>query len=437
MNNDRRDGYGEYFGSFSSASGPRNLTSDMWAPISSDNNYIANTGAVPRDSAAQGTAKTQSTERPKKAETPAPESPYEKKKKSVKKPKTAKKEKATAKPQQSSTDVKSDKESGKKAGSKATAPGTRKKEDNKRKKQKNIQKLRKDKARYASLIKNGKSIDEARRIMSERKVRKRKLSTLLSVLTAFVFAFCICFVYCYYEGAPIKTIVVKGDNVYTQEEIVSAAEVLPGQSMLTVREDEVNRRVLSKLPFVSGISLNYVFPEILEMDVVSTREHFIIKNGNKYVCVDKNGKIVSVKKKKVEKDQFLVIGPEFENAELGAKFEPLQSKIGEDLSEDEKLRLTEKNDFEMKRYNTMLEVSALCEKYGVITGGKLDLSDMTNIRLDYESRVRIYLGDAKNLELKIENASSIITQQVKKDQTGYVDVSYDVRNYFLAGSMDR
>lgn len=440
------NGSGGYFGSFSSGGGPRNLTSDMWAPIiSADNNYIANTSPAPKSANSQNKAPSENTSANKKTEQTRESKASQKRDTSQKKKKNGKRFEKKSKSQPSvktqdtiSQAVPKERDTQKGTDRKITIPLSEKDKQRIIKlRKKQAKKRLRDKDRYSSLIKSGKSIDEARRIMSKRKVAKRKFGTFLSVLCAFIFASCICWTYCYFEGAPIKDINIKGDEVYTREEIISAVGVLPGQSMLTVREDDVNEKVHSKLPFISSISLNYIFPETLEMEIISTRERFIIKNGNKYICVDKNGKIVSLKKKKVEKEQFLIIGPTFENPEIGAKFQPLQVEITDGMSDDEKAKFEKKNDFEVAKYNAMMEISALCEKYGVITNGKIDLSDLSDIKIDYQSRVRIYLGDLKNMEIKIKTASDIITQQVGKEQTGYVDVSYDVRNFFLPGTMER
>ena len=75
-----------------------------------------------------------------------------------------------------------------------------------------------------------------------------------------------------------------------------------------VKTDMDYVRASASLPFVSRIDVDYKLPDVLALNVVSTKEQLILKCDRKYICIDSEGKVVSDKKKKLAEGQFLVQG---------------------------------------------------------------------------------------------------------------------------------
>jgi hypothetical protein len=253
-------------------------------------------------------------------------------------------------------------------------------------------------------------------IINRRKIRSRKIRTLSSVGFFLVFALCFLISFSYFRGAEIKEIEFGGDEVYSQTEILEAGNIAVGQNMLTVNEKKLNRDITKSLPFVSRIDVDYKLPDVLALNVVSTKEQLILKCDRKYICIDSEGKVVSDKKKKLAEGQFLVQGMLEQEYIVGEPFE---------VSEENK-----------ERYNIACEFAKAAEMADTLNYGVLDLKDTDNIIFTYRSKVRIYFGDSSNLSGKLESAIGIFNGSDVGDKTGYINLKYDIGAYFMEGTME-
>ncbi len=412
LSDKRNDAFSGYS---SSGFKPKNITSDMWEPITTAGNYTAYTPPKQEFKSSQQTKRT-SREEPnthrsgrvqseRKAE--APKTKREKDKPSHKTP-------PTDRPISSGRAA----DSGKNKTNKKPKPKTKNKAEAPSKRSVNLAAKQREKTNkeFLRLVKGGKSTDEARAIITKRKIRKRKMKTLFSVIFLFFFASVFVLSYTYFEGAPVKNIVVSGDEVYTDSEILDAAKLSEGINMLTVREKAVNESVIKILPFISAIGVKYDLPDTLELNIISTTERFIIKNAGSYVCVDKTGKVVSEKKKKLSDGQFMVEGMKEQAYTLGEMFVPDEANA--------------------QKFSVLKELASAVENNEIINSGVIDIENINDITLTYKSRLRIYLGDSKNLSSKLKQAEDVLKSNGAEEKTGYVNVKYDIGAYFMQGSMD-
>ena len=400
---------------------PKNLTSDMWEPITTNNNFSAYTPERHAQQKAQPPAKST---RQKGAErvtsSPAKETASKKRTPSSqgKKPLQTQK-KAKAKPNKNISDkiktmgrerpISSGRVPDRKK-SKANKKAMSERQLNFREKQR-----RKINLEYVRLIKRGKTADEARVILTKRKIRLRRIKTFGTVAMFFTFALSFLMTYSYYQGAEISDIVITGDEVYSETEILEAAQLSTGMNMLTVREKQVNNDVTKVLPFISEIGVDYRLPDVLALEIISTKESLILKCSKKYICVDINGKVVDDKKKKLSEGQFLVQGLEEQEYTVGEVFAA--------------------SEINAERYDIARRFAKATAKAETLNYGLLDLTDLKDITFTYHSKIRLYLGDGDNLESKIAKAIEIMESADVGDKAGYINLKYDVGAYFMEGSM--
>ena len=413
--------------------GVKNITSDMWAPITTNNNFSAYTPERPvepknsqgatrqsevRKTAGQPADRMAADRRPsqKKAQRPVAKKKTSAEKKSSKikfdiKPKQKTKAKATGKSAVKQNNQDRPISSGRvpdKNKKKPKAPSKR--ELNLREKRR----LKINKA-YVKLIRSGKTADQARVILNRRKIRVKRIKTFGTVAFFFLFAFSFLLSYSYYQGAEIKEILVDGDLVYPEYEILEAAKLEPGMNMLTIREKKVNSNVTTALPFISQIGIDYRLPDTLALNVVSTKEQLILKCEKKYICVDKTGKVVSDKKKKLTEGTFLVHGLKEQEYTVGTLF-----VVSEENAE---------------RYKIACAFAKATEEAGTLNYGVLDLRDLKDITFTYRSKICLYLGNGDNIASKLNKAIGIMESADIGDKTGYINLKYDIGAYFMEGSM--
>lgn len=398
---------------------PKNITSDMWEPITTSGNYTAYT---PSKQEFRAPAKEKQNIK-NKAQTAksgrVPESKGTSSKASAERAnaKNKKEAKAPVKQQAAERPISSGREEPKVKTKKAKKPIKIKPIKVSTLSLSRAQKQRdKTNKSFLKLVKSGKSVEQARAIIVRRKIRKRKANTFFSVLFLFFFAAVFVLSYTYFEGASVKNIIVEGDKVYTDAEILDAAQLSEGVNMLTVREKKVNEDVIKLLPFISAIGVDYDLPDTLKLNIVSTTERFMIKNGSGYICVDKTGKVVSEKKKKLAKGQYLVTGMSEQSYTVGEMFVPVEENAEK---------------FEIAR-----QVAQAAENNEILNTGTINVSDVSDVTLTYKSRLRIYLGDSENLASKLSVAEEIIIDNKAQNKTGYVNAKYHIAAYFMQGSMD-
>ena len=405
---------------------PKNITSDMWAPISTVNNYTAYTPEKPVErqpieNTDVPTRTRQSSQQKKKAQ-PAREASRKekatkpKKKKSVpfsKKPATKSKTKEKPADKQEIRMHEKPISSGKvQKEVKAKKP----KPTSKRQQSKDEKRREKTNLAFVRIVKSGKTADEARVIINRRKIRAKRIKTLGSVGLFTLFAVCFLLSYSYFRGAEIKEIRFEGDEVYTYEEILEAGNISTGLNMLTVREKKLNENITKILPFISKIDVDYQLPDVLSLNIVSTKEQLILKCDRKYICVDSMGKVVADKKKKLTEGQFLVQGLADQEYTVGEEF-----VVSEENAE---------------KYKIAREFAMAAEDAGTLNYGVLDLKDVSDIKFTYHSKIRLYLGDSSNLKTKMESAIEIMSSADVGDKTGYINLKYDIGAYFMEGTME-
>ena len=400
----------------------KNLTSDMWSPITTNNNFSAYTPEKKTDVPKQTRAVvTRATPQQKPQRPPAGGSV---RKPSGQKPKDngrVQKGKKTSAPKKKSVPKTKKQTNLSRADRPISSGGVPQKKPIKfkapSKRMLNLAEKRREKTNkdFVRLRNRGKTADEARIIINRKKIRMNRIKTLSSVAVLFVFALAFLLSYSYFKGAEISEIKINGNEVYTDTEILEAANLNTGMNMLTIREKPLNDSVTTILPFISSIGVDYKLPDVLELNIVPTREQLILKCARKYICVDSMGKVVSDKKKKLDEGQFLVQGLVEQEYTVGENFKASQENA--------------------ERFKIALEFAKAAEESDTLNYGVLDLKDLKDITFTYRSKIRLYLGDGENLKKKMERAIGIMNESDIGEKTGYINLKYDIGAYFMEGSM--
>lgn len=400
---------------------PKNITSDMWEPITTTNNFSAYT--PPRPTAAADNSFSGGTRQ--SAQKKVGSKPAERTKSVFEKPKQKKKSKSVSNKSAAVHTAEKQKHYGEKTAVKerpisygrVQKEKVKKTETSSKRQLSTLEKRRqKTNLAYVRLIKSGKTLDEAREIINKRKIRLRRIKTFGTVGFFTVFALSFLLSYSYFRGAEIKEILFEGDEVYSQVEILEAGGISTGQNMLTVHESKLNKNVTAQLPFISKIDVNYNLPDVLTLNITSTKEQLILKCDKNYIGVDSQGKVVSDKKKKLTEGQFLVHGLTMQEYVVGETFE-----VSEENAE---------------RYKIARAFAKAADGAETLNYGVLDLKDIKDIQFTYRSNIRIYLGDSDNLSEKLQKAISIMQSADVGDKTGYINLKYDIGAYFMEGTME-
>ncbi len=411
----------------------QNVTSDMWEPISA--------GAPTGKNTASGRAQQQQKDTPvRKSPSSNNRQSTQTKKSASSKGKSPEKKKQTKK---APSDVTQDRisEGGKKTGAvnrakaegkkKKSAPsdnkktvGTKKREpkgrdtrnlEQQREKQR-AKNLSKSNLEYKEQRKSGQSHDDISKDTTRRKRKRAKNIAVVTICIVVLLVAGFIGAYVYTEGAPVAVISIEGESRYKDKKIIEAADIYVGINMLTVREKEVNESVTKKLPYISSVEVDYQLPDTLLLKIVPTQEKYLITNGEGYICVDDNDKILSVKKKKLTDGRYRINGLEPQTGAAGEQFVPAEANL--------------------EKYNKVKELTVALSEIEGFSSGIIDVTDLKNITYTYDSRIRIYIGEGKSPDNQFSLAMEVIKDSASDGQTGYIDMRFSDKAYLALGSMD-
>ncbi len=394
---------------------PQNISSSMWEPIS--------TGTQPKKQTADSQQKSKKKpDTQKTAQAPISEGRPQAKSKKQNNPQP--KKSSSQKPgEKKSADKKSPAK--KKPSQKSRVPKGKPvtkemmqeiaKNSEKAKDMRQQSQLRKSRRDYDEQLRQGKSHNEISKKRAGEKKKKRRIRTLATVLLFLVFVAGFFCAYFYAKGAPVANIVVEGESAYKAEKIISAADLEIGLNMFTVREGKVNKKVTAELPYIHSVDIKRKLPDTIIVTVEPTKDKYLIAGDKGYICLDENLKVVSNKKRKLTDGSFRLLGLEAQEVEIASEFEPSENN---------------KEKFELARKM----VSAI-ESKGIMKKAEINLEDLSDVTVTYDSRIMIYLGDCKDLENRISLASDVVETAASQGQTGYIDTRYDGRAYFNEGTM--
>lgn len=263
----------------------------------------------------------------------------------------------------------------------------------------------------------GVSYDEMRKKKSRATRLKAKIIAAVTVTVSLIVVACCVGVYAYQKGAPVAVINIVGESRYKNAKITEAANVYVGINMLSVREKKVNDAVTGSLPYIKQVQVDYQFPDTLVLNVTPTQERLLISGSTGYICLDADGKVLSLKKKKLTDGRYLVEGLEEQTAETGRNFVP-----------------TENN---KEKYEKAKEIASVLESSGKFPKGVINVTNLKDVTVIYDSRINIYLGDCERLESQIESALNVIEkdEDIINGQTGYIETRYVGQTTFKPGNM--
>ncbi|MGN0467673.1 MAG: FtsQ-type POTRA domain-containing protein [Acutalibacteraceae bacterium] len=254
----------------------------------------------------------------------------------------------------------------------------------------------------------GKSGDDLRIDHSKEQKRNNKFYAaicVIGVVSVIVAAFII---FCFAHGFPVSNIVIEGSTIYEESQILQAGSIEKGKNMLKIRQKETNKAISESLPYISKVEVDWQFPDTLRLVIKETDDKLLIVNGNKYICVDKNGKVVSDSKKKVKSGKYKIEGFEEQSYELGKAFVPNEDNGNK------------------KRYELVLEIIDAMEDVGITDFIGIDISDFDLIKIRYSKSINIYANSETDFENRLVLVSHFLTNNpISSSGSYYFDIRYE------------
>lgn len=202
----------------------------------------------------------------------------------------------------------------------------------------------------------------------------------------------------------LKTITVSGETRYLSEAIVQESGLYEGQSVWAVDKSAAEQRVLAAFPYIEKVTVTNTAYNALDIAVVETKEIGVMYAEGQWVTVGANGRVLE--STPIDSDRPLRVRY-FKGAT------PNSTVAGEQAMDARSLAI-------------VTELLDAFEQYALEGVREIDLENKSDIRLDWNGRITVRLGNDSNLTHEVGVVASAlpgITQQYGANAAGQLDVS--------------
>ncbi len=233
---------------------------------------------------------------------------------------------------------------------------------------------------------------EQNRKKRAKKARNGKILTYVLLILIFItLAVCLCYTVLF----KVQKIETAGESNYSSEQIIDAAGVYTGQSMLSLSPDEISSKICKKLPFVKSAEVKRILPSSVKITVESETPALCVKYGESFLSLSEGLKVLE---QTDEKSSPTVVGLEITSAEAG-------DELG--ISDEAKQSLE--------------KLKSAAESSGITDISVIDMTDLSDIRLLYKENFVLSLGSADLLEYKLKFCMKVADSEQGQ---GVIDVKY-------------
>ena len=209
---------------------------------------------------------------------------------------------------------------------------------------------------------------------------------------------------------------ITGDTVYTEQQIIDAAGVNVGDNLILMDAGAVKDRLIAALPYVDKVEVSRnIFTCALEIKLNPATAVANVKKNDRYYLVSENGRIMDAELKAPDKNCVVVLG-----------FDPEYAKSGDFLSvTDEGSRnmltkllravktydeIDDENEYEaQQKYDCVFALIELCKELDISGHIKtIDVSSIYGIKLNYDNKLTLELGDMTDAKLKLTVGKNLI-----------------------------
>lgn len=185
----------------------------------------------------------------------------------------------------------------------------------------------------------------------------------------------------------VSEVEVSGNVRNDAQTVAAASGVNIGENIFKINLSDVKRRV-SKVAFVSEVSVRRSFPNKIKITVTEGEECAYISFIGNYVGIDENGKILEIKQQG-ELDKPIIYGLRIDNFEIGSKVTVGDGKVS----------------------GALADILAQVKSSGVTDAIlSVDINDADNIIMTLRSGVEVKLGNSDNLKYKVAYLKSVLDE---------------------------
>lgn len=234
-----------------------------------------------------------------------------------------------------------------------------------------------------------------KRMERQRRIRKRRL--LISFFVFLFLLFCTGIVLSFTVFFPIEKLTVEGSAVYTQEQVLSVADIKKGDNIFAISKKSVLNKLKKELPYVEELEFKRELPSTLKIKIHDAEDFAMYVKKDIYYTVSESGWILC---KNIEPSQNLF---EIRGASVDCK---VGTQIKFKKSEEEQL---------IKEITESLNQNELKINY-------IDISSKISLQVGVQDRFTVNIGTSNYLEEKVRHLTGMI-KNIPEEKSGKIDLS--------------
>lgn len=242
-----------------------------------------------------------------------------------------------------------------------------------------------------------------------KKNRRKKLIIRAVLLLIFTLAGIILALTMFFN---INEITVTGDNVYSKDAVIEKSGVTVGDNLIFLSKSKIEEKLTEELPYIGSVKIKRRLPSKLELIITKTEATYALVSDGCYTLLDEDCKVL-------EKD-LEYIGENIILLNIG---EVLQADIGKTV-----VLKSEKN------LEKLMDVRKAYKECGIDSITSIDLSDIYDIKLVYQGRIILELGetDSSNLSKKLSLGKAALDTQNEENELyrGTINLTVEGKGYW-------
>ena len=257
------------------------------------------------------------------------------------------------------------------------------------------------------------SRDERRSLDKQKRDRQRKVKRIIMSFILLVLVACLGVVLSLTVFFKIGKIEVTGDTAYSKTLVASKCGVSLGDNLFRVNADSVNKSLVSALPYVESAAVKRKMPGTLIIDITAASETAAIAAQKGFILLGSNGRVLDSDANMLKESVPLIEGVTV-----------TQSADGEILKLNDE-----------KKQEALLSLLDAVDKSGIKLLTDIKITDISNIKLIYDGRITIKVGDTGDIVNKLKRAAAAIEKEDEMSLTtiGVLNVKTAPNSYFSPG----
>lgn len=239
-----------------------------------------------------------------------------------------------------------------------------------------------------------------------------RLLIVVAVVLALTFGMTIFF--------KIDTVTVSGTEKYTAWEVKEASGIQEGENLLTQSKARISGKIKTSLPYVATVRVGIALPGTINIEITELEVVYAIESEDgSWWLMSADGRLIERTGPVQAQGYTQVLGVKLSSPAAGAQ--AAAAELSQTAEGEETVQVVTR---ESERLQTAVSILGYLESNGVIgQAASVDVSDLSRIRIWYEDRYQVNLGDTTQLAYKIQCMKKVIDQE-KEYQSGILDVSF-------------